>query len=310
MSSPERIDSGPRTEEHRAGFCAILGLPNVGKSTLLNRLVGEPLSIVTPKAQTTRRRIRAIHTGEDHQIVFVDTPGLMEPRYLLQRAMREEAEEARRDADVLLHVVDAGFERGIRQDLETPAPAGVPAVLCLNKVDRIDRDRREELEGAFREAGWGTVVSTVATEGRGVERLHRTITDRLPASPPLYPADQLATAPTRFFVAEFVREACFEELEEEVPYAVAVEIEQFREERDPLYIEAVIHVERESQKGIVIGKGGRTIRRIGIAARRRAEAFLDCRLYLDLWVKVLPKWRTRRSELERLGYHLHAGGTP
>lgn len=289
-------------EDHRAGFCALLGLPNVGKTTLLNRLVGRELGVVTAKAQTTRRRLRGIFTGEDGQVVFVDTPGLLEPSNLLQRSMREEVEEARRGADVVVCVADAGWPASLEAAREMCEASDSPALLCLNKMDRVDRETGERLVAEAIASGPAAVVPTVATRGDGVKALRREVLARLPPSPPLYPPDQIATAPLRFFAAEFVREACLRQLEQEVPYAVAVEIEEFRETEEPVYIGGVIHVERSSQKGIVIGRGGRRIRSIGIEARERLEAFLGERVYLDLRVKVLEKWRKRRDRLARLGY--------
>ena len=290
--------------DHRAGFCALVGLPNVGKSTLLNRLVGADLAIVTHKAQTTRRRLRGIYSDDHHQAVFVDTPGLLEPRYLLQEAMRSEAERALEGTDVRVWVVDAGHPRSLEFARSSALPERDADVLCVNKLDRVAEGRREELLSGLEEAGWSTVVGTVAEDGTGVDRLRREVLDRLPVSPALYPPDQLATASLRDFAAEFVREACFRELEEEVPYSIAVVVEEFRESEDPVYISAVLHVERPSQKGIVIGEGGRMIRAIGTRARGRIETLLDRRVYLDLWVKVLPKWRKKRSELARLGFEV------
>lgn len=311
MSDPRTSDGDrpetPLTEAdedgHRAGFCALVGLANVGKSTLLNRLVGEALAVVTPKPQTTRRRLRGIWTGEGGQVIFVDTPGRLDPRYPLQEAMRAEADRAAADADALVHVVDAGYPPSVEAASGGP-PAGKPGLVCLNKVDRIEADERARIRDELEAAGWSPVVETVATEGRGIEELREEALELLPVSPPLYPTDQLATDPVRSFVASFVREACFRQLSEEVPYSVAVEVEQFREEEDPLYISASVYVERDSQKGIVIGEGGSRIRAIGAAARQRIEAFLDRRVYLDLRVKVLHKWRKRREQLARLGYRL------
>lgn len=288
----------------RAGFVPVVGLTNVGKSTLVNRLVGRRLSIVTPKAQTTRRRLLGIYSDEDRQAVFVDTPGLLEPRYLLQEAMKLEAEAALEDADVVTYVVDAGFEASVRAGRRFRVPGSRPAILCLNKMDRVEPEDRDALEASFRGEAWDEVVPTIATEGVGVERLREAILSRLPASPPYYPVDDLSSAPLRFFAEEFVREACFEELEEEVPYSVAVQVEEFREDEEPLFIGATLFVERPSQKGIVIGRGGRMIRRIGTSAREKIEAFLDRRIYLDLHVKVLKKWRKRADELAGLGFHI------
>ena len=287
--------------EHRAGFCAIAGRPNVGKTTLLNRLVGVDLGAVTPKAQTTRMRLAGIWSDEEAQIVFVDTPGLLEARNLLQESMRAEAEEALAGADVAVLVADAGRRSTLDAVASVADPAADRHILCLNKADTVEPTEMRSLVGEARQR-WGTVVATVATEGRGLEELRGAVKDRLPDSPPLYPEDQLATAPLRFFAEEYVREACFLQLAEEVPYSVAVRVEAFREEEDPLYISAVIYVERSSQKGIVIGEGGKRIRGIGTEARRRIEALVERPVYLDLWVKVLPKWRKKEHELRRLGF--------
>jgi GTP-binding protein Era len=295
-------DTGAGQPDFRAGFVALLGLPNVGKSTILNRLVGRKLSIVTPKAQTTRRRVSAILTDDLHQAVFLDTPGLMEPRYALHEAMIEDAERAGRDADLVVWVVDAGFEPSIADALRRGPPAAAPSVLCLNKIDRVEGPRADATAQALEQAGWDPVVRTVGTEGKGVEELRRELLARLPHSPPLFPVDELSSLPVRFFVEELVRETCFEELEEEVPYGTDVRVREFREGSEPLYIAADVLVERESQKGIVIGKGGRTIRKIGSSAREKIESFLEEHVYLDLRVKVLPHWTRRQHTLSRLGY--------
>ncbi len=307
MTRPEGRDV---EEAFRAGFVAIVGLPNVGKSTLLNGLVGARLGIVSPKAQTTRRRLLGIYSDERHQAVFVDTPGLLRPRYPLQEAMLREALEAREEADALLYVVDAGFGPSIEDALGARPPPEVPAVLCLNKVDRLAGAEADALADRLAETGWDPVLPTVATEGRGVDALRAAVLERLPASPPYYPTDELATAPVRFFVAEFVRETCFERLAEEVPYSVEVEVEEFRErgEGRPTYIAARVYVERASQKGIVIGEGGRMIRDIGADARRKIEAFLGGPVYLELRVKVLPNWRRRRNLLKLLGFRTPSDG--
>lgn len=296
-------EAGGSEGGHRAGFCALVGLPNVGKTTLLNRLVGRELGIVTPKAQTTRRRLRGIFGDDRGQAVFVDTPGLLEPSNLLQHSMQWEAELAREGADLVVYVADAGYEPSLEAARELAGRSPPSTLLCLNKMDRVE-EAGERLVSEMVGAGWEAVIPAVAVQGRGVEELRSAVLERLPSSPPLYPPDQISTAPLRFFAAEFVREACFRQLAQEVPYAVGVEVETFREEEEPVYIGAVIHVERSSQKGIVIGEGGRRIRSIGIEARERLEGFLGERVYLDLRVKVLPKWRKRRDRLARLGYRL------
>lgn len=287
----------------RSGFVALVGLPNVGKSTLVNALTGETLSIVTARPQTTRQRVTAILTTPGHQAVFVDTPGLLEPRYLLHESMQAEARGGALDADVLVYVADLGYERSLEH-----AAAYVPAtsprtVLCLNKRDRVDAGAADTVVAAFEATGdWEAVIPTTGTTGEGIDALRDAILQRLPPGPAYYPEDEVATAPTRFFVAEKIREICFEELGEELPYSLAVGIEEYREGSDPLYIAATIFIERESQKGIVIGKGGRTVRRIGIRARESIEAFTGERVYLDLRVKVLANWRKNPSKLKLLGY--------
>lgn len=294
--------SGP----FRAGFVAIAGLPNVGKSTLLNALVRERLAIVTPKAQTTRRRLLGIYSDEGRQAVFIDTPGLLEPRYPLQRSMRDEALSALDDADVTVAVVDAGFDPSIAWARETGPRLRPPKILCINKLDRRSAREIDGLERELAGGGWEVVVRTRATAGEGVDALREAILARLPESPPFYPEDELSDAPVREFVAELVRETCLEELEQEVPYSVAVQIEQFRErgEGQPIYIEALVFVERESQKGIVIGAGGKTIKRIGRRSREKIETFLDARVYLELRVKVLANWRKRADRLRLLGFRV------
>lgn len=294
----------PGAEGFRAGFVALVGQPNVGKSTLLNQLVGAHLSIVTPKVQTTRQRVAGIYTDEAHQAVFLDTPGLLEPRYLLQEAMREEAEAAAREADLLVYVADAGYPPSLEAAGRYLRAETGRSLLCLNKVDRVPAEQVGAAAARLEASGWEAVVPTVGTRGVGIPELRKAILSRLPPSPPLYPPDELATAPLRFFAAELVREACFEKLEEEVPYSVAVRIDEFRERRAerPLYIAATLFVERGSQRGIVIGAEGRKIREIGTAARRKIEAFLERRVYLELRVKVLPNWRRRRNHLKLLGF--------
>lgn len=308
----ERSMIGPSTDDldhaadagtHRAGFCALAGLPNVGKSTLLNALVGARLSIVTPKPQTTRKRLRGIYSNGRGQIVFVDTPGLLRPRYALQAGMREEAERAIRDpdTDVLVYVVDCGYSPSLEAARSFERPPSPEAILCLNKIDRAEPGQVEEWAREFGAEGWGRIVPTRADDGTGVEELRDAVLDRLPESPPLYPPEELSTATLRELAAESVREACFELLEEEVPYSVAVQVEEFREDEEPLYIGATLHVERNSQKGIVIGESGRMIREIGSRARPRIEELVGRQVYLDLWVKVLENWKKRPGALARLG---------
>jgi len=285
----------------RAGIVTVAGRPNAGKSTLLNRLVGERLSIVTPKAQTTRDRVVGIRTTGDAQMVVFDTPGLLQPRYALQRAMREVALTAIDDADVILYLADAtdGVPTPLQQAADLPKPPSAPVLTVLNKVDLLDVAERERLAQALPEARF---IS--ATTGDGVEELVRELEARLPESPFLYPEDEISTQTVRFFVSELVRETALELLEEEVPYSLACEVEEFREERTPVYIRAVLYVERESQKRILIGAKGQQIREIGKRARAKIEAFVGTAVYLDLWVKVLANWRKNPRAMQRFGYRL------
>ena len=290
----------------RAGFVAIIGHPNVGKSTLLNAFLGEPLSIVTPKAQTTQRRLLGICSQPSYQAVFIDTPGLLEPRDPLQRSMRAEALSTLDDADVLLAVADAGYPPSIDDVGDFSTASERPAILCLNKVDRLSGRDAHRLAIRLDGHGWTAVHRTSADRGDGVAALLEAIGDLLPESPPLYPADELSDAPVRDFVAEMIRETCLEELDDEVPYAVAVRVEAFRERKGgrPTYIEARLYVERDSQKRIVVGARGRTIRRIGMRSRGKIERFLEHRVFLQLRVRVLANWRRQSNHLRLLGFRV------
>ncbi|HUO53011.1 MAG TPA: GTPase Era [Gemmatimonadaceae bacterium] len=283
----------------KSGFVALAGAPNVGKSTLLNRLVGERLAITSAKAQSTRTRVEGVRTAGETQMVFVDTPGLLDPDYPLQAAMRSTAVRAIRDADVVVHLADArdGMPRPLAEAAGLENAPRAPVIVALNKTDALTPAAREALARDQPEA---LLIS--ARTGEGVEALLARVAAALPEGPFLYGADDLATQQMRFFATEFVREAVFEQLEEELPYAVACEIEEFRESASPVYIRAVLYVEREGQKGIVIGRGGARIRAIGTAARARIEALAGGSVFLDLHVKVLPHWRRDAAALRRFGY--------
>jgi GTP-binding protein Era len=285
----------------KAGFVTIVGKPNAGKSTLLNRLVGERLAIVSPKPQSTRDRVVGILSDADSQIVLFDTPGLLEPRYALHRAMQHAAQKAIADADVIVHLVDAAED--LPTDLtalaQLPAPPKAPILLALNKSDRLDPLRQSELAARFPQA-----IFLAGGAGIGIDALLAAIRDRLPESPFLYDAEDVSTQQMRFFVTEFLREAVLEQLDEEVPYGIAVEIEEYREGTSPVYIRAVLHVERDSQKRILIGAGGSRIKELGKAARAKIEPLVGGPVYLDLWVKVLHNWRKNAASLSRLGYRL------
>jgi len=289
----------------KAGTVALVGFPNVGKSSLMNRLVEQKLSIVTPLAQTTRERVLGIDTRGGVQMVFIDTPGLVDPRYLLHRAMMHEATEVIGDADVVLLLVDASRgEPQLRDDVLELVRRAPILIVVSNKIDIASGADRATVRRWAREQLNAEAVEVSAETGEGAEALRERIAARLPESPFLYPEDDVSSQPVRFFVAELVRETIFELYEKEVPYSVAVKVEEFRENAQPVYIRTVIFVERPTQKAILIGSGGAAIKRLGQAARLKVEEFVGAPVYLDLWVKVLPKWRKSALELQRLGFTL------
>jgi GTP-binding protein Era len=288
----------------KAGFVTLVGKPNAGKSTLLNKLVGERLAIVSPKPQSTRDRVVGILTDEQSQVILFDTPGLLEPRYALHRTMQHAAQKAMQEADVIVHLVDAADDEPrdlvALAQLERAPRAAV--ILVLNKADRLSAAERSSLATRHPDA-----VFISAASGDGVPELLERVRAALPVSPFLYDAEDVSTQQVRFFVAEFLRESVLEQLDDEVPYSVAVGIEEFREGKSPVYIRAVMYVERESQKPILIGAGGSRIKALGTATRAKIEPLVGGPVFLDLWVKVLPNWRRNIASLERLGYRLPEG---
>jgi len=285
----------------RAGIVTVAGKPNAGKSTMLNRIVGQKLSITSEKPQSTRDRIVGIRTTDDTQMVLLDTPGLLEPRYELQRVMRSTALHALADADVVVYVADAtlGPPPSLEEAASIARAAGRHVITVLNKIDRLSADERRALVAQTPDA-----IPFSALTGEGADILLAAIAERLPESPFLYPEDDVSTQTLRFFAAELIRETALEQLNEEVPYSVACEVEEFREDRSPVYIRATIYVERDSQKRILIGEKGSRIRDIGRAARAKIERLVGGAVYLDLWVKVLANWRRDARALERFGYRM------
>jgi len=303
--SDSPTSDGVEEEGTRAGYVTLVGTPNAGKSTLLNAFVGEKLSIVTPKAQTTWRRVTGIWSSERTQMIFLDTPGLLAPQSLLQRSMLGSALEAVREADVLLLLVDASRPpdpESKERILHALEDGRAPVVAAVNKIDIADETHAEDWDAWARERMEAETHRVSALHGTGLDRLREAIDKALPPSPFLYPADQIASESVRFFAAELVRETVFELYREEIPYSVWCRVEEFRESQEPTYIQVNLFVERPSQKRILIGKGGGAIRELGATSRGKIEAFLESRVYLDLWVKVRPKWRRRRRDLEGFGF--------
>lgn len=290
----------------RSGYVALVGEPNVGKSTLMNHLVRQRLAIVSPKPQTTRRRTLGILSGDGYQMILLDTPGILDPRYPLQSAMMKIVGEVLSDADVACVLLDAPqLTPGsivFRDELRTFKGTRIAA---LNKIDRIHpKDRLIPLLQEIADSQlFSEIVPISALHGDGIDRLLDALVRSLPQGPPFYPEDQLTEQPERFFVGELVREQVMMRYSDEVPYAVEVEVTEFKEREGAKdYIEIVLFVEQDSQKGILIGRGGQAIKDLGAAARTAIEQFLDREVYLDLRVKVAPKWRRNEATLRRLGY--------
>lgn len=291
---------------HKSGFVNIVGNPNVGKSTLMNALVGERISIITSKAQTTRHRIMGIVNGDDFQIVYSDTPGVLKPNYRLQESMLTFSRQALSDADVLLYVTDVfdSFEKNIdfveKVNLNT-----APLLLIINKIDLIDQEKLEVLVDKWKELTPRAEIYPVsALEKFNVEPLFKRIKELLPESPAFFDKDQLTDKSERFFVTEIIREKILLNYEKEIPYSVEVEVEQFKEEGNLLRISAVIYAERDSQKGIIIGHGGKSLKKVGTEARKDLEAFFEKKVFLELFVKVEKDWRNKDNKLRSFGYRL------
>ncbi len=290
--------------ETRAGLVALVGLPNSGKSSLLNRFLGSKLSIVTAAAQTTRERVVGIDTRDGVQIVFMDTPGIVDPAYLLHRSMLGIVQQTVADADVTVLLLDGSRPPPeiAPETLALLRRLGDRLIVVINKVDIARTEPVTELAAWAEEHFAQPPLRISATAGAHVEELRARIVAALPVSPFLYPEDEISSQTIRFFVGELIRETVFERYAEEVPYSVAVRVEEFRESDEPIYIKATIYVERSSQKGILIGRAGAAIRELGAISRAKIEQFVERRVYLDLWVKVLPRWRKDPKELRRFGF--------
>lgn len=296
------------TSENRpfkSGFVAIVGKPNAGKSTLLNSIIGEKLAIVSPKPQTTRNSLLGILSRENYQIIFVDTPGIIEPKNLLNRCLIEAAETALEDVDLIYHIADVTDPKPVNESVQRLLnKSRAPRFLLANKIDRLHRPFKiEECPNLPDPSGYDRVIAVSALTGYNVTELLNAALAYIPEGPLYYDPEQISDRDLRFLSAEIVREKTFELLGEELPYSVAVEVEEFKErETGKWFIRATIYVERDSQKAIVIGRGGAMLKQIGSLARPAIEELVGCPIYLELWVKVHKNWTKNEQELRRLGY--------
>lgn len=287
---------------HRAGFVNILGKPNAGKSTLLNALTGEKLAIISPKVQTTRHRILGILTQPDYQIVFSDTPGIIDPKYKLQEKMMGAVKTATEDADVALLMMDARDDIEEVQQVFSPLPLKVPKILVINKCDLIPDAALARIKEAFKPEQWAAHAGISALKQQNIDLLVKEIVKLLPEGPPFYPEDVLTDRPVRFFVSELIREKIYTLFREEIPYQTTVLLRQFEEKKTLTKISADIIVQRESQKGIILGEKGKGIKQIGSLSRQDIEQFLERKVFLELHVKVRNKWRDKENFLKEYGY--------
>ena len=292
-------------KKHKAGFVNIIGNPNVGKSTLMNAFVGEKLSIITSKAQTTRHRILGIVNGDDFQVILSDTPGIIKPAYELQTSMMDFVKSAFEDADVLLYMVEIG-EKALKDEafFKKIENSKIPVLLLLNKIDTSEQQVLEEQIQHWQSLLPKAEIHPIsALENFNVQEVFERILELLPEGPPYYPKDQLTDKPERFFVNETIREKILLHYKKEIPYAVEVETEEFLEDKDIIRIRSVIMVERDTQKGIIIGHKGSALKRVGMEARKDLEKFFDKQVHIELYVKVNKNWRSNARQLRRFGYN-------
>ena len=288
---------------HKAGFVSILGKPNVGKSTLMNALVGEKLSVITQKAQTTRHRIKGILSNDDYQIVFSDTPGILSPHYKLHQSMMDHVDEAFSDADVILYLVEIGEKEADERILKLDTSKGQKLLVIINKIDSTDQKNVEAALVFWKEKfPDAEIIPSSALHNFNIQRILNIILDKVPVHPPFYPKDELTDKSYRFFVSEIIREKILLLYRKEVPYSVEVVVDQFKEEDKLIRINAYIYVARETQKMIILGKGGKAIKQMGSDARKDIEEFLGKKVFLELTVKVDKDWRDSEQALKRFGY--------
>ncbi len=296
------------TDGHRSGFVAVVGRPNVGKSTLVNRLVGQKVSITSPRPQTTRSPIRGVRNGKDYQAIFVDTPGSQKPRDTLRARMQEQVIDSLSGSDIVLFLLDApqaaeGIGTGDRYVARLVANSGTPAMACLNKVDLLDKPTQAlpAVQAVTELGDWREIFQISASEGTNLEALMDAVVGMLPPGPKYFPEGTVTDYPESLILAEYIREKALNALREEVPHAVMVEVDEVERKENVTVVYAIIHVERGTQRMIVLGKGGKTIKKIGTEARHDVERLLGTKIYLDLKVKVSPGWRSDKKFLERLG---------
>lgn len=289
---------------HKSGFVNIIGNPNVGKSTLSNAILGERLSIITSKAQTTRHRILGIFNDENHQIIFSDTPGVLKPAYAMQESMMKWVRSALEDADILLYLTEVGDKGLADENIEAKVKAmDVPLYLIINKIDTTTQEELEAHISHWKERMPRAEIRCIsALLGHGVPELLDELKEKLPEGPAFFPKDSLTDKPERFFVSEIIREKILMNYNKEVPYSVEIETESFKEDVDIIRIRAIIYVARESQKGIIIGHKGSALKRVGIQAREDMESFFGKKIHLETFVKVAKEWRNSERQLKRFGY--------
>ena len=291
--------------DHKAGFVNIIGNPNVGKSTLMNTLVGEKLSIITSKAQTTRHRIQGIVSADNFQIIYSDTPGILSPHYKLQEKMLRFIDFALEDADIILYITDVKekYDKN-RKYLERIGKADVPIILVINKIDLASKEEVAELEQLWKQMlPQAQIIPASAREGTNLSTIFEKILEFLPENPPYYPQDALTNRTERFFVSEIIREKIFLHYKKEIPYSTEVQIEEFKDAEGLLSIRATIYVLRKSQKAIIIGAKGESIKKVGVLARQELEALYEKKVFLDLYVKVHKEWRNKEGFLRSSGYN-------
>ncbi|TGB04270.1 GTPase Era [Halobacillus salinus] len=296
------------TEEFKSGFVAIVGRPNVGKSTFMNRVIGEKIAIMSDKAQTTRNKIQGVMTDKDSQIIFIDTPGIHKPKHKLGDYMVNMAENSLNEVDAVLFMINAeeGYGRGDQFIIDRLQRVNQPVYLIINKIDKVHPDGLLPLIEQYKEKlDFEEIIPISALEGNNVDHLVSVIKQQLPEGPQFYPEDQITDHPERFVISEFIREKVLHLTREEIPHSIAVVIEGIepREDSNAVYIQAAVIVERKSQKGIIIGKQGSMLKEIGMRARKDIEALLGSKVYLELWVKVQKDWRNRQIQLNDFGYH-------